>query len=84
MSNNATMTDDIDDHTERIAKALEDAQQVGIVAYCVLHTTDPIRKSASTRFVGTADHVLALGLVRAANLFLESDYLADDNDEEPT
>lgn len=75
------MTDDIDDHADRIAKLMEEAHQVGIVCYCILHTTDPIRKSASTRFVGTADHVLALGLVRAAGLYLEADYMVDDVDD---
>jgi Asp/Glu/hydantoin racemase len=77
------MTGDIDDYANRVLDALREAQTHGVQAYCILYANDPLSQTTSTRYVRTADHILAMGLLQAAMMYAQDEHLeADDDDEE--
>lgn len=76
------MTDDIDDYAAKLLDLMREARQYGIDGYLILHTRDPIASTSSTRYVCTADHVLAMGMLAAAQIYTQDEYLNPEEDEE--
>jgi len=74
--------DDIDDYSKRMLDLLKEARSHGIAAYCILYTTDPISQTSTTRYIRTADHVLAMGMLQVANLYLQEEYMDDEEDDD--
>lgn len=74
--------DDIDDYSHRMVDLLQEARSHGIAAYCILYTTDPISRTSSTRYIRTADHVLAMGMLQVANLYLQEEYMDEEQDDD--
>lgn len=72
--------DDIDDYSNRMLELLKEARGHGVVAYCILYTTDPISQTSSTRYIRTADHILAMGMLQIASLYLQDEYLEGDDE----
>ena len=70
--------DDIDDYSKRMLDLLKEARSHGIAAYCILYTTDPISQTSTTRYIRTADHILAMGMVQVASMYLQDEYFEDD------
>ena len=79
-----TIVGGIDDYSERMLDLMREAAQHGIVCYTVLHTTAPISRTSQTRYCSTADHVLAMGMLAAASLYQQDDFInpCDDEDDE--
>jgi hypothetical protein len=73
---------DIDDYSERLLAVMREAGHHGIACYAVLHTTDPISRTSSTRYINTADHVLALGMLNAAMIYQQDDFVDAGDDED--
>ena len=65
---------DIDDYADQLLETLKAARSHGISAYCILYTTDPIAMTSHTRYVQTADHVLAMGMIQAASGYVQDEY----------
>lgn len=77
------MTDnDIDDYADQFLVLAKAAMQHGIATYIVVHTTDPIASTSSTRYVCTADHVLAMGMLAAAQLYTQDEYMDPQEEED--
>lgn len=69
-----TTAGDIDDYADQLLETLKAARSHGISAYCILHTVDPIAMTSSVRYVQTADHVLAMGMIQAAAGYVQDEY----------
>ncbi len=65
---------DIDDYADQLLETLKAARSHGISAYCILHTVDPIAMTSSVRYVQTADHILAMGMIQAAAGYVQDEY----------
>jgi len=65
---------DIDDYADQLLETLKAARSHGISAYCILHTVDPIAMTSQTRYVQTADHVLAMGMIQAASGYVQDEF----------
>lgn len=76
------MTDDIDDYAGKLLAIMRDARDFGIDGYLILHTRDPIASTSSTRYVCTADHVLAMGMLAAAQLYTQDEYINPEEDDD--
>jgi len=77
------MTDnDIDDYADQFLVLAKAAMQHGIATYIVVHTTDPIATTSHTRYVNTADPVLAMGMVQAAQLYVQDEFFNNGEEEE--
>jgi hypothetical protein len=77
------MTDnDIDDYADQFLALAKSAMQHGIATYIVVHTTDPIAMTSHTRYVNTADPVLAMGMVQAAQLYVQDEFFNNGEEEE--
>jgi hypothetical protein len=77
------MTDnDIDDYADQFLVLAKAAMQHGIATYIVVHTTDPIAMTSHTRYVNTADPVLAMGMVQAAQLYVQDEFFNNGEEEE--
>jgi ABC-type branched-subunit amino acid transport system ATPase component len=64
----------IDEYADQLLETLKAARSHGISAYCILHTVDPIAMTSHTRYVQTADHVLAMGMIQAASGYVQDEY----------
>lgn len=73
---------DIDDFAERFFEIAKEARRHGIASYMILHTTDPIAMISHTRYVNTADPVLAMGMVQAAQLYVQDEFFGNSQEEE--
>lgn len=75
---------DIEDYSNRILDLLKEARDHGVTSYCILYSSDPISRTSQTRYVRTADHILAMGLLQVAQLYLQDEYFEDDEEGEGT
>jgi len=64
----------IDEYADQLLETLKAARSHGISAYCILHTVDPIAMTSHSRYVQTADHVLAMGMIQAASGYVQDEY----------
>ena len=69
---------DIDDYASRLIDLIKEARGHGIASYAILYTTDPISQTSQTRYLRTADHILAMGMLQAANVYLQDEYFEGD------
>jgi hypothetical protein len=78
-----TTAGDIDDYADQILELQKLARSHGISSYTIMHTTDPIAMTSTIRYVSTADHILAMGMLQAATGYVQDDYFDQDGEEEP-